>query len=67
KNVPSHATTTGSPSASRCVTISRATATPSSSTSHPALAKNQHARRHCRAIPAAAAPQVAVAPCGYAK
>src|SRR6266568_4574972 len=55
KNVPSHATTSGSPSASRYLTASRATARPSSSMSHTAPAKNQHARRHFPAIPPAAA------------
>jgi len=55
KNVPSTATTTGSPPASRDLTISLATARPSSSTSQTAPLKNQHARRHFPAIPPAAA------------
>src|SRR5271166_4549591 len=55
KNVPSTATMTGSLPASRHLTISRATARPSSSISHTACEKNQHARRHRPAIPAAAA------------
>ena len=49
------ATVTGSPSGSRYLTIRRATATPRSSASHTAQEKNQHARRNCPAIPAAAA------------
>jgi hypothetical protein len=55
KNVPSTATVTGSPSASRYLTISRATARPRSSASHAACEKNQHAHRNRAAIPAAAA------------
>src|SRR5208337_1120134 len=55
KNVPSHATTTGSPAATRYFTTSRATAKPKSSMSQTAPEKNQNARRHCPAIPAAAA------------
>ena len=58
--VPSTATTSGSPSLSRYFTISRATARPSASGSHFADAKNQHARRHCRPIPTAAAIPVTV-------
>ncbi len=55
KNVPSTATVTGSPPASRYFTISRATARPRSSASCTACEKNQHARRNRPAIPAAAA------------
>ena len=60
KNVPPAATVTSSPSASRYFTISRATARPRSSASHTACEKNQHARRNCPAIPAAAAIPVTV-------
>jgi hypothetical protein len=60
KKVPSTATASGSPSLSRYFTASRATARPSSPMSHFAAAKNQHARRHWRAVPAAAAIPVTV-------
>jgi hypothetical protein len=46
KAVPSTTTTSGSPSATRYFTISRATASPRLSMSQAAPAKNQHARRH---------------------
>jgi hypothetical protein len=60
KKVPSTATISGSPSLSRYFTISRVTAIPSASGSRFAAAKNQHARRHRCAIPAAAAIPVTV-------
>ena len=55
KNVPSTATVIASPPVSRYLTTRRATARPRSSASQTAPAKNQHARRNCSAIPAAAA------------
>jgi hypothetical protein len=60
KKVPSTATISGSSPLSRYFTISRVTARPRASGSHFADAKNQHARRHSRPIPAAAAIPVTV-------